>query len=334
MYRRGDLGQVARVLGALRGFKHGRSTRELAAEVGASDRTVRRDITELQDAGFDIEVSKRDNRSIARLVEDRNYSPVPITKRERFTLLGVRSAFDVLRGTPFLDDVNSVLAKLEQRMSPKDREEHASFGERFVYQPDHGTKSYAGMEDVIDAIQTGILSRKVVRYRYSSSGGRAKAGFVAPYAMVLYRQGLYVLGGRLSSAADEARSSKLGVFAVERFAEAEHLKHHPFDMPPDFRIHDELRRSFNMHLGEPGVTHEVVVEFSREKALLVSSREWHATQRIEKLADGRVRVAFDCPDVASVVSWILEWGPHARVTAPPELVELVRGELDGARAQY
>src|SRR5262245_38094033 len=55
MYRRGDFGQVARalrVLEALRGFKQGRWVSEVAAEVSASERTVRRDIIELQDAGF------------------------------------------------------------------------------------------------------------------------------------------------------------------------------------------------------------------------------------------------------------------------------------------
>jgi proteasome accessory factor B len=337
MYRRGEIGQVARalnVLGALRGFKHGRLINEVAAEIGASERTVRRDITELQDAGFDIELSKRDNRSIACLGDDRNYSPVPITKRERFTLLAVRSVFDVLRGTPFLDDVNSVLAKLEQRMSTKEREEHATFGERFVYLPDHGTKSYDGKDDIIDAIQTGILSRKVISYRYSDSGGRAKAGYLAPYAMVFYRHGLYVLGGRLAKLEDDAKSSSLGVFAVERFAEAKHLKDRPFEMPPGFRIHDFVDGAFNLHLGAPGLLHEVVVEFSREKALLVSTRLWHKTQRIEKLPNGRIRLSFTCQDVASVVSWILEWGPHARVIAPAELVRLVVDELTQAREQY
>ncbi len=93
MYRRGEIGQVARalrVLDALRGFKHGRWVGEVAAEVGASERTVRRDIAELQDAGFDIELARRENRTIATLASERNYSPVSITKRERFTLLAVR----------------------------------------------------------------------------------------------------------------------------------------------------------------------------------------------------------------------------------------------------
>ena len=82
MYRRGEIGQVARalrVLDALRGFKHGRWVGEVAAEVGASERTVRRDITELQDSGFDIEITKRENRTIATLESERNYSPVSIT---------------------------------------------------------------------------------------------------------------------------------------------------------------------------------------------------------------------------------------------------------------
>jgi predicted DNA-binding transcriptional regulator YafY len=208
MYSRGELGQVARalrVLDALRGFKHGRWVSEVAAELGASERTVRRDIDELQDAGFDIEVTRRDNRSFACLETERTYSPVSITKRERFTLLAVRSVFDVLQGTPFLDDVRSVMAKLEQRMSDKEQAELAAFGERFVYMPDHGTKSYAGKEDIIDALQTGILSRKVVRYRYADARGRARDGFLAPFGMMLYRHGLYAIGARLKDASATRR---------------------------------------------------------------------------------------------------------------------------------
>ena len=51
MYRRGDLGQVARalrLLNALRGFRRGRTLTELAAEVDVSVRTVRRDLADLE----------------------------------------------------------------------------------------------------------------------------------------------------------------------------------------------------------------------------------------------------------------------------------------------
>jgi hypothetical protein len=100
---------------------------------------VRRDFAELQDAGFEIEISNCEHRSYACLHSERAYSTVPITKRERFTLLAVRSVFEVLHGTPFLEDVGAVMQKLEQRMSVKERAERDAFGERFMYMPDHGS---------------------------------------------------------------------------------------------------------------------------------------------------------------------------------------------------
>ena len=337
MYRKGEIGQVARalrVLDSLRGFMHGRWINEVASEVGASERTVRRDIAELQDAGFDIDVSRRDNRSFACLATERNYSPVSITKRERFTLLAVRNVFDVLQGTPFLDDVRSVMIKLEQRMSGAEKAELASFGERFVYMPDHGTKSYEGKDDIIDAIQTGIMSRKIVRYRYTGPRGRAREGFFAPFGMVLYRHGLYALGAQLADAGADVSSAPMTMFAIERFVEAEHLRGHQFAVPASFQMRRSLHGAFGPHLGDPSGPHDVVVEFSRERALLASSRTWHPTQTIEQLRDGRVRISLRVPHLAPVVSWILEWRPHARALSPTDLVTRVKTELDQARALY
>jgi predicted DNA-binding transcriptional regulator YafY len=339
VYRRGEVGQVARalrVLDCLRGFKHGRWVGEIAADVGVSERTVRRDINELQDAGHDIVLAKRDNRTIACLMTERNYSPVSITKRERFTLLAVRSVFDVLRGTPLHDDVISVLAKLEQRLNPSERTEAASLGERFAYVPDGGTKAYKDKEDIIDAIQTGILSRKIVRYAYKDARGRAKGGYLAPFALLLYRHGLYAVGSYGSEPAIDTSDwrNTLGVFAVERFTVADHLRERSFEVPADFRIDEVLHGAFGIHVGDPANTKNVVIEFSREKAALVEARTWHRTQRTQRTTEGRVRLTFSITNLEPLVSWILEWGPHARAVEPAELVRRVREEIDAARRLY
>ena len=99
-------------------------------------------------------------------------------------------------------------------------------------------------------------------------------------------------------------------------------------------IRDVLEGAFGPHLPEAGGPHDVIVEFSAAKAHLVSSREWHPTQRVTELSDGRVRIAFRAPSLAPIISWVLEWGPHARAIAPAALVEEVKSELDGARALY
>lgn len=337
MYRRGDFGQVTRALrvwDALRGFKKGRWITEVAEQLNVSERTVRRDIQDLQDAGVDIETTKQANRIYAQLAEERNYSPVAITKRERFTLLAVRRVFDVFAKTPFLEDVQSVLSKLEQRMSVKERAELTSFGEQFVYMPDHGTKSYEGKDEIIDAIQTGILLRKIVRYRYQGGRGEARSGHLAPFRLAMYRHGLYVIGARLKTPDGDVQAAPLGVFAIERFTDAEYLKGTVFQIPEGSTVRDVLTGAFGPHLPDDDGPHAVVVEFSAEKAHLVSSREWHPTQIITQLPSGRLRLAFNAPSLAPLVSWILEWGPHARVIAPEPLVHRVVEELRAAGNQY
>jgi predicted DNA-binding transcriptional regulator YafY len=340
VYRRGDLSHTSRtlrVLDELRGFRRGRRLSEIASELRVSERTVRRDLTDLRAAGFEIESIVIAGRAGARLVE-KSYSMIPITRRERYTLLAVAQMFDVLRGTPLYEDVASLTTKLEQRMSPDERAEHATFGDRFAYIPDGGTKAYEGKEDVLDALLTGVLSRRVVRYAYRDARGKVRHGHLAPYTMALYKHGLYVLGCRLRAPTDGKAipsGTPIGVHAVERFTDAEALRSATFVVPADFRIADVLSGAFGIHAATTAAPPtRVVVEFSAQKAELVRARLWHPTQTFEELADGRTRLVFTCASLPPVISWILEWGPHARAVEPPELVAEVIAELDRARAQY
>ena len=340
MYRRGDVGQTARalrLLDTLRGFKHGRTLEDLAKKLGVSERTVRRDLQELADADVRVELSRVDGRAAARLLEA-SYSGVPVTRRERYTLLAARRVFDVLRGTSFHEDAVSVLSKFEQTMSASERKEHGALGQHFAYVPDGGTKAYEGKEDLIDALQTGILSRKIVRFSYKDSRGRARSGDLAPFVILMYRQGLYVVGARVGeghASADLHDWRKgLGVFAVERFVEAEHLRKRTFEIPADFQIDEVLHGAFGVHVGDPMNARQVVVEFSAEKAELVAGRIWHPTQELTRVAGGRTRLSFSCTNLMPVVSWILQWGPHAKVIEPTELATTVIDELERARALY
>lgn len=277
MYRRGDLGAVARalcVLDGLRGFKHGRPLADLAAELKVSEKTIRRDIGDLLDAGFDVQMVTRDGRAAARLVEQTT-SHITITRRERYTLLAVRSMFDVLRHTPLWEDVESLQHKLEQRMSKEDREEHATFGDRFAYVPDGGTKIYEGKEDVLDGLMTGVLGRRVISYAYQAARGRAERGHLAAFAMLVYKQGLYVVGRRISAPHDgmAIEPGPPRVFAAERFTDAEPLRGVRFVPPADFRLADVMHGAFGIHIGDPTEEESVVVEFSTQGAAYVRSRE-------------------------------------------------------------
>ena len=174
------------------------------------------------------------------LIRSRVPSGLGITKRERYTLLAVRRMFDVLKGTSFAQDIESVLRKLEQRMTAEERAEHATFGERFAYLPDGGTKKYTDKDDVIDALLSGVLSRKLVRYAYRGARRRSQRGVLAPFAMLVHKHRLYVLGKNVASTSDTTQIETGDVvnWAVERFTDAGWLRHTSFMPPATFKLDD------------------------------------------------------------------------------------------------
>src|SRR5437667_8629210 len=55
----------------------------------------------------------------------------------------------------------------------------------------------------------------------------------------------------------------------------------------------------------------VVVRFSRDQALYVREREWHPTQRLRELRDGRVELTFRAGGMFEIRRWVLGWGDAA-----------------------
>ena len=78
-----------------------------------------------------------------------------------------------------------------------------------------------------------------------------RQGYLAPYTMLLYKHGLYVVGCRLRDPAHGRAiepGAPIAVYAVERFTEAEHLRNTAFAAPPGFRITEILNGAFGIHV--------------------------------------------------------------------------------------
>lgn len=321
--------RVLRLLERLAGRRWGLPLRELASDLGVTERQLRRDLRALEDAGHDIDITPRDGRASVRLRSATGRS-VFVTRRERYTLLSVRRVFDILRGTPFFEDVESLYDKLAEGFSADERAELVRFGERFAYVPDGGTKPYAGKEDTLDALQTGVLNRRCVRYSYRAATGKRSSGVLAPFTLALYRNGLYVVGLRVRADLDQATSSVMlppdrpFVYAVERFVAAEVLTRHRFEVPAELRLADLFDDAFGIFLG--GAPVRVVIEFSAAMAERVSARVWHRTQQLTPLPSGDLRLEMQIANTAEMVPWVLSFGPHARLLEPADLAERIRAE--------
>jgi predicted DNA-binding transcriptional regulator YafY len=76
------------------------------------------------------------------------------------------------------------------------------------------------------------------------------------------------------------------------------------------------------------------VEFDAGAAAFVRSRTWHASQAIEALPDGRLRMTLQVSIDSALRSWVLGFGSAARVIAPASFATAIADELRRAAERY
>lgn len=290
-------------------------------ELEVTARSIRRDLKALEAAGIELEhVDVSGERRVRRTRSARNTEPIRLTRFQRYSLAAVRRVFDVLAGTPLHDDFAQLFAKL----FPAGDDEGGSMVERFVYIPE-APKNYRRLKDEIYEIYDGILRALTLSFHYEG-GTTPGARKVEPYALVLYQNGLYVVGRDVPK--DAPRT-----FAVERMRKVKAMSSAPFKRDPSFDVSKLFEGAFGLIAGS-GAPQHVVVDFAASAVGYIEPREWHHTQRSTRLDDGGVRVEFDVTGLQEVVGWVLRWGANAVVREPPELVARVRAALAATAARY
>jgi predicted DNA-binding transcriptional regulator YafY len=324
-----DYSQAARLfklVDRLQSRRFGMRVAELAEDLAVSDKTIKRDLSQLAEIGFNTERVDRPGEPAKVRLVDPPGKPIRLTQRERYALLAVRHVFDVLQHTPLREDVRSIYGKAAAGLDAEQLRELESMGERFVYLPDSGVKGYGDKSETLDGLLTGVLKRLRVDYEYARPG-KVTRGVMAPYAVVLYRHGLYVIGQPEDEAADGPR-----VYAAERFRSARHRRGDRFEVPEGFSVDRHFQGAFGIFVG--GEPIEVEVDFDAQARPYVEARTWHASERRQCLPDGGIRLNLQVTHTAEVLSWVLGWGSRARVRKPESLVAQVRDELRALQRRY
>ena len=90
-----------------------------------------------------------------------------------------------------------------------------------------------------------------------------------------------------------------------------------FRRPADFSITKHLSDSLGVF--STNGRFKVRLEFDDFAARLVGERNWHPSQKIKQLTDGRIELSLELGSMEEIERWILSWGAHVRVLAPAEL---------------
>jgi predicted DNA-binding transcriptional regulator YafY len=306
---------------------------ELAALCGVTTRTIRRDLQALEEAGFPLfdDKSGDDGRTRWRLNGQAFRSvSAGLTLPELCALYFSRTLLESFAGTPFRDDLERAFDKLASTLTPHMRQFLDELPRVISTKRDPlrrlpTARSPREQSIVSRTLEATLHLRQATLIYHSRSSERTKTYLVHPYRLAYAQGGLYVL-------AYVPEYGEVRTFAVERIEEMSLLEDHFTPAgEADGLEGTAFPHSLGVHSGPP---QHVEVDFEPSVAAYVRAREWHPSQTLADLPAGGVRLTLDvCLDQA-LETWILGFGPGARVVSPEPLARDIAGKLDAARAQY
>jgi WYL domain len=202
---------------------------------------------------------------------------------------------------------------------------------------------------VVEGLVEAITTRRRARLTYEppvGSEGPVQVLF-EPYRLRLVQEGLYCVGvavegtsaprhdpmtslGLASVSGSSGDSSGLAVLSVHRINAVE-LTEERFVVARGFDPARFDAQVFGI-LGGPPET--VVIRFGAGVAPYIRAREWHPSQTLRELADGRLELTFRAGGVREIARWVMGWGGAAEVVRPLELRRRVAAAFSAAVAMY
>ena len=303
---------------------------ELASRCRVTTRTIRRDLQALEEAGFPLfDDRTRDDGKTRWSISGQALKGLAagLTLSELCALYFSRTLVESLAGTPFRQEVEHAFDKLAAALTPHMRQFLDQLP-RVISTKAEGSRRTRGPDaalppPIVARILEAVLhSRQATLVYHSRSSDRTKRYHVHPYRLAYAQGGLYLL-------AYVPEYAEIRTFAVERIAEISVLEERftPVEELPDAAF----PHSLGVHSGTP---ERIEIEFAKDVADYVRTREWHPSQTVRDQADGSLRLTLDVCRDRALESWILSFGAGARVVSPPSLVDATARALGDALRLY
>lgn len=249
--------QVARISIMLRRLSGGATVAELAEELHVTKRQIHRDLQQIEDSGYPLE----QDEGRWRLPPGFKGLEVAVSPNELMSLHLALSHLTYLKGTPFIEDLETIIKKVEASLPDKVR----NHLERIIttFAPlQRPVRAYAAQRPVIESVRKALLRQlTIVLHGYRKPGERPQNYTVDPYGLILYQYGLYLIGYSHHAAA-------LRMFALERVKTIT-VTEDMFDLPSSVSLADRLDRALGL------------IEESPQKVKIWIAPEWPISSKNE-----------------------------------------------------
>lgn len=295
---------------------------KLSAELEVSEKTISRDIEFMRDL---MELPIEYNRQkygyyFANPVS--NFPLLKLTEGELFAIFVGEKALEQYIGTPFEQTLRNTFKKFAAGLS----------GElSFQWSELQNAISFKNIE--VNPVDIRLMQNLILAIRRRCEinfdyRGLKDESFqrrrVRPYELVSVDHQWYLF------------AFDIGCNEIRKFVPGRMKDLCPTDVTfvksRDFSASKHLQNSFGVFSG--GNPMVIQIAFDRFSSQLVRERHWHPSQRITEHQDGTLTLSLTLGGFEEIERWILSWGEHARVTAPPELTARVKATIRKSLALY
>ncbi len=188
-----------------------------------------------------------------------------------------------------------------------------------VLDDDHRLRDPNFIQNLRRLTEAWAKKRKVL-VAHEMEDGRIFEYTFSPYFIEPYAVGrtLHVIGRR-------EPLNKLRTFKIERIRTVEFLEE-TYEIPADFDPREKLKNAWGIWYTEKG-PERVVLRFGAAVAKRVAETQWHHTQQIETLGDGRLRWQAEVDEWREMLPWIRGWGADVAVLEPKALRREIEREV-------
>ncbi len=289
---------------------HGATIDELCAHLACSRHTAMRTVKALEAMGEPIREEREERRLRYRIEAAKSEKTVKLTTAHVLAVAVAEQALDFLEGTSLKEAFDEVVALLESQLAPKPFAELSRLREKVVVMQDAPWVKI-DRTDVVDALLTGLTRTERVTLRSAGPGGADRSFDFEPYALVVWRKGLYVPGY-------SHHHKGIRHFGLDKLTDGEWKRGESFEIPASWDAHARYSGAFGLFDGPETA---VRVEFAAKVARYVTRRQWMGDQKLEELEGGRIVLSMTVRGTNDVVPWVLGFGEHAVVLEPASLRE-------------
>lgn len=288
---------------------------EIAKTLDVDRRTIYRDVDFLCEQG--VPIWQKDGRfGINRT----NYlSTVHLSFHEAIALMlaGLLISRTIDERNPH---VMTALRKLAMTL-PRPFTPHLKRAANRVLANSEGQRQIQVLEALAEGWGTGFKVK--IGYR-SPRSGQLRERIIAPYALEPTTSGIYVIGHD-----DWARDIR--TFKLDRLETAV-VTARKFTIPETFDLEAHLASGWRIMAGEK--ISEVVLQFTPEVTPHLFERQWHPTQKLERLDDNGCLLKVYVAQPQEMQPFIRSWGAQVKVLSPAWLRNQIAAELHLAAQQY